>query len=87
MKSHFTVQNTTELDLDDYKSRLKEIRSYLNVYRDLISELVLDLDTNNPVDRARITALESGQVDLEQEILKTRMKSSKKLKSCFILNL
>ena len=37
VKSDFTAQNITELDLDDYKSRLKEIRSYLNVYRDLIS--------------------------------------------------
>ena len=80
VKSDFTAQNITELDLDDYKSRLKEIRSYLNVYRDLISELVLDLDTNNPVDGARITALETGQVDLEQEILKNENEVQQKVK-------
>ena len=76
----FTAQNVTDLDLDDFKSRLKEIRNSLDEYNNVVIEFVLDLNEDDASDEQRITNLEAGQDELLKEILANESEVQVKVK-------
>lgn len=84
VKRVFTSKNVSDLDLDDYKSRLKEIRIHLDAYTDLVSELVLDLNPGSGDDQQRINDVEAEQGVLEQEVLSNENEVHKKVKDLLL---
>ena len=80
VKKAFTAQNVTDMQLDDFRNRLKQIRDHLDCYNEKVSELLLDLDADNPDDQQRITTLEEGQERLLQEVLQNEKEVEAKVR-------
>ena len=80
VKKAFTAQNVTDMQLDDFRNRLKQIRDHLDCYNEKVSELLLHLDADNPDDQQRITTLEEGQERLLQEVLQNEKEVEAKVR-------
>ena len=66
VKKAFTAQIVTDMHLDDFRIRLKQIRDHL------------DLDADNPDDQQRMTLSVEGQERLLQEVLQKIKNSASK---------
>ena len=65
----FTAEIISELDIDDYKIRLKEIRDELGVFQGLVDEFVLDLEENTSQNfESLIKTIEDEKSKLEKEV-------------------
>ena len=65
----FLADNVTSIHIPDYKDRLREVRSFLDLFSDAVSDLVVDLNEAEDDDKRRIESLETEQANLLQEVL------------------
>ena len=80
-KKTFLAQDFTEIDLNHYNDRLKEIRDRLEGYNDIVTELVLDLNPSSKDDEERIATLEADKETLLIEVLNNEKEVKEKVKN------
>ena len=80
VKKRFNAQALTSIHVPEYRDRLKEIRDKLDVYDDAVSDVIVDLDESNAIDKQRQTTLEADKELLLQEVLANEKEVETKIK-------
>ena len=57
---HYLPENITAIDVSTYNERLKLVKDKFEKFDDLVSDLVIDLDSTNATDQARMTLLKKS---------------------------
>ena len=81
IKKSFVANDVTSMDIQNYESRLKEIRDKLHSYDDAVADLIVDLDENNEEDKVNIDSLEAQQAQLLEEVKTNEKEVKEKVKS------
>ena len=79
-KKKFLAANVTDMDVTTYNLRLKEIRDKLEMYGNLVTDLVVDLDPDEATDQQIIGMLEQAKAKLLEEILTNETEVKEKVK-------
>ena len=81
IKKSFNANDVTSMDIQNYESRLKEIRDKLHSYDDAVADLIVDLDENDENDKVNIDSLEVQQAQLLEEVKTNEKEVKEKVKS------
>ena len=65
----FLAENVTSIDIPNFEDRLKEVRNFLDLFNDAVSDLIVDLNEAEDDDKRRIDSLETVQANLLQEVV------------------
>merc|ERR1712142_255971 len=68
VRDQFLAANVQRFHLSVYETRLKEIRDEHKLYIQAVNDLVIDLDTENDVDQARVSVLNKAKQDLSASV-------------------
>merc|ERR1711872_852488 len=78
VRDQFLAANVQRFHLSVYETRLKEIRDEHMLYIQAVNDLVIDLDTENDVDQARVSVLNKAKQDLSASVSRAKRKGGEK---------